>query len=155
MISADILTQTLSTTYACEVVPTVLRPYVTAYVCMCWGAGILLSSGVVRAVAGIEGNLAWKLPFVLQWIWPIPLIIGCWFAPESPWNSVRRGKYDEARDSLKRLRKGTPEIEREVDATLAYIRYTTSLELNETADAKFLDCFRGTNLRRTEIVSAT
>lgn len=121
---------------------------------MCWGAGILLSSGVVRAVAGIEGNLAWKLPFVLQWIWPIPLFIGCYFAPESPWNSVRRGKYDEARDSLKRLRKGTPEMEREVNATLAYIRYTTNLELNETADAKFLDCFRGTNLRRTEIVSA-
>lgn len=49
--------QTLSTSYASEVVPTVLRPYVTAYVCMCWGAGILLSSGVVRAVAELEGDL--------------------------------------------------------------------------------------------------
>lgn len=68
---------------------------------------------------------------------------------------MRRGKIDQARNSLKRLRKGTPDMEREVDATLAYIRYTTSLELNETEDAKFLDCFRGTNLRRTEIVSAT
>ena len=46
-------------------------------------------------------------------------------------------------------------MEREVDASLAYIRYTTSLEANETADAKLLDCFRGTNLRRTEIVSPT
>ncbi len=64
----NVFKQTLSTTYACEVVPTVLRPYVTAYVCMCWGAGILLSSGVVRAVAGISGDLAWKLPFVLQWV---------------------------------------------------------------------------------------
>src|ERR1700750_2358067 len=91
-----IFEQTLSTTYACEVVPTVLRPYVTAYVCMCWGAGILLSSGVVRAVAGISGNLAWKLPFVLQWVWPIPLLIGAYLAPESPWNAVRRGKLDEA-----------------------------------------------------------
>lgn len=53
---ADTATQTLSTAYASEVVPTVLRPYVTAYVCMCWGAGILFSSGVARAVLVIEGD---------------------------------------------------------------------------------------------------
>lgn len=48
--------QTLSTSYASEVVPTVLRPYVTAYVCMCWGGGILISSGVARAVLEIDGD---------------------------------------------------------------------------------------------------
>jgi SP family general alpha glucoside:H+ symporter-like MFS transporter len=88
---------------------------------MCWGAGILLSSGVVRAVAGIEGSLAWRLPFVLQWVWPIPLIIGCYIAPESPWNAVRRDKIDEARESLRRLRADSPERELEVEAALAYI----------------------------------
>ncbi|RDW91025.1 hypothetical protein BP5796_02190 [Coleophoma crateriformis] len=143
--------QTLSTTYACEVVPTVLRSYVTAYVCMCWGAGILLSSGVVRAVAGLEGNWGWRLPFVCQWIWPIPLIIGAYFAPESPWNSVRRGKNDEALKNLMRLASDSPNKALEVEATLAYIRYTTDLEKAETANASILDCFRGTNLRRTEI----
>jgi SP family general alpha glucoside:H+ symporter-like MFS transporter len=61
-----IRTKTLSTTYASEVVPTVLRPYVTAYVCMCWGAGILISSGVVRAVVNVNGNLGWRIPFVFQ-----------------------------------------------------------------------------------------
>ncbi len=45
--------QTLSTTYASEVVPTALRPYVTAFA---GGAGIMLSSGVVRAV-NVTGNL--------------------------------------------------------------------------------------------------
>ncbi|KAF4170046.1 hypothetical protein CNMCM6936_005191 [Aspergillus lentulus] len=143
--------QTLSTTYASEVVPTVLRPYVTAYVCMCWGAGILLSSGVVRAVAGIEGDLGWRLPFVLQWVWPIPLFIGAYLAPESPWNAVRRGKVDQARKSLKRLRQDTPEKDREIEATLAYIQHTTKLEQAETENASFLECFKGTNRRRTEI----
>ncbi|PLB47395.1 sugar transporter [Aspergillus steynii IBT 23096] len=143
--------QTLSTTYASEVVPTILRPYVTAYVCMCWGAGILLSSGVVRAVAGIHGDLGWRLPFALQWVWPIPLITVAYWAPESPWNSVRRDDIDQARRSLMRLHPETPNKEHEVDATLAYIRYTTQLEKSETADASFLECFRGTNLRRTEI----
>jgi len=143
--------QTLSTSYAAEVVPTVLRPYVTAYVCMCWGAGILLSSGVVRAVVNVPGNLAWKLPFALQWIWPLPLLLAAYLAPESPWNSVRRGNMDQARKSLMRLRQDTPDKERQVDATLAYIHYTNELEKAETADARFIDCFRGTNLRRTEI----
>lgn len=143
--------QTLSTTYASEVVPTVLRPYVTAYVCMCWGAGILLSSGVVRAVAGIHGDWGWRLPFILQWIWPIPLCIGAYLAPESPWNAVRRDKFDEARDSLMRLRQDTPDKVTEVEATLAYIRHTTAIEKAETQNASFIECFQGTNLRRTEI----
>lgn len=145
--------QTLSTTYACEVVPTVLRPYVTAYVCMCWGAGILLSSGVVRAVYGLSGDLGWRLPFALQLMWPVPLMIAAYFAPESPWNSVRRNKLDEARKSLTRLRQDTPQRELEVEAALAYIRHTTALEKEETANASFWECFQGTNLRRTEIVS--
>ena len=145
--------QTLSTSYASEVVPTVLRPYVTAYVCMCWGAGILLSSGVVRAVANVPGDLGWKLPFAIQWVWPVPLFLLAYFAPESPWNAIRRGKPELARESLTRLRQDTPERAQHVESTLAYIQYTTELEKAETADANFVDCFKGTNLRRTEIVS--
>lgn len=121
---------------------------------MCWGAGILLSSGVVRAVAGIDGDLGWRLPFVLQWIWPIPLFIGAYFAPESPWNAVRRDKIDLARESLMRLRGDSPNKELEVEAALAYIRHTTAIEKAETVDASFMECFQGTNLRRTEIVSS-
>lgn len=143
--------QVLSTSYASEVVPTVLRPYVTAYVCMCWGAGILLSSGIVRAVASIPGDMAWRLPFALQWMWPVPLFIAAYFAPESPWNAVRREKYDVAKQSLMRLRQDTPDKERDVDAALAYITYTTKLEKSETESASFLECFQGANLRRTEI----
>ena len=120
---------------------------------MCWGAGILLSSGVVRAVAGVSGDLGWRLPFALQWIWPVPLFIAAYFAPESPWNSVRRNNLDEARKSLMRLRQDSLEKELEVEAALAYIQHTTALEKAETADASFWECFQGTNLRRTEIVS--
>lgn len=120
---------------------------------MCWGGGILLSSGVVRAVAGVSGDLGWKLPFMIQWVWPLPLFIGAYLAPESPWNAVRRNKIDLARASLKRLRQDNPDQGVEVEAALAYIRHTTQLELAETANATFLECFKGTNLRRTEIAS--
>jgi MFS transporter, SP family, general alpha glucoside:H+ symporter len=134
-------------------VPTVLRPFVTAYVCLCWGCGILLSSGVLRAVLNLEGNLGWRLPFALQWCWPVPLAIIAFFAPESPWNAVRRGKLDLAKKSLMRLRSDSPTKEDDVEASLAYIRHTTELEMAVTESASFWECFRGTNLRRTEIVS--
>ncbi|KAK4553811.1 hypothetical protein LTR86_008986 [Recurvomyces mirabilis] len=143
--------QTLSTTYACEIVPTVLRPYVTSWVCMCWGTGILLSSGVIRAIVTVPGDLAWRLPFALQWVWPVPLLIGTYFAPESPWSAVRRNRMDLARKSLRRLLPKSADKEQKVEAQLGYIRYTTELERAETEGARFIDCFKGTNLRRTEI----
>ncbi|KAE8328078.1 general substrate transporter [Aspergillus sergii] len=143
--------QTLSTSYASEVVPSVLRPYVTTYVCLCWGAGKLLSSGVIRAVSNIKGDLGWQIPFFLQWIWPVPLFISAYLAPESPWNAVRRGKLDLARKSLTRLTRDTPERTGEVEAALAYIKHITALEEAETAEGRLIECFRGSNLRRTEI----
>ncbi|WVR07711.1 hypothetical protein IAU60_004753 [Kwoniella sp. DSM 27419] len=143
--------QTCSTSYASEVVPTVLRPYVTAFVCMCWGAGILLSSGVIRAMVAVDGNIAWRLPFALQWVWPVPLFLVAYFCPESPWNAVRRGKLDLARKSLRALRKKSETTDQDIEAIVAYIDHTTRMERAETAGASYLECFKGTNLRRTEI----
>jgi hypothetical protein len=48
--------QTLTTAYASEVCPIQLRGYLTAYVNLCWGAGILLSSGVVKATEPIGSD---------------------------------------------------------------------------------------------------
>lgn len=48
--------QTLTTAYASEVCPIQLRGYLTAYVNLCWGIGILLSSGVVKATLNIESD---------------------------------------------------------------------------------------------------
>lgn len=143
--------QTLSTAYACEVVPTCLRPLVTGWVCMCWGAGIVLSSGVVRAVINVQGDLGWRLPFMLQWVWPVPLAIAAFLAPESPWNAVRRGNYDQARKSLMRLRASDDKGETSVNNIMAYMVHVTRLEKAETAGAGYAECFRGTNRRRTEI----
>lgn len=97
--------------------------------------------------------MGWRLPFLLQWVWPLPLFIGAWFAPESPWNAVRRGKLEVAKTSLLRLSAESETKERDAEATLAYIQHTTEIEKAETEGATFWDCFKGTNLRRTEIVS--
>lgn len=143
--------QTLSTTYASEVIPMVLRPYVTSFVCMCWGWGIFISSGVVRGTLELNSNWAWRLPFALQWIWPVPLFIIYLFAPESPWFLVRKGRYEEAKAALRRLRNQSISSDVEINRTLALLIHTINLEDQESAGASYVECFKGINLRRTEI----
>ena len=55
---------------------------------MCWGTGGFLSSGVLRGSLSLPGDMAWKLPFGLQWIWPVPLLVAAYFAPESEYDNV-------------------------------------------------------------------
>ncbi|KAJ9110617.1 hypothetical protein QFC19_001446 [Naganishia cerealis] len=83
--------------------------------------GIVLSSGVVRAVINVQGDLGWRLPFMLQWVWPVPLAIAAFLAPESPWNAIRRGNYGQARKSLMRLRASDSIGDESVTNTMAYM----------------------------------
>lgn len=77
--------QTLTTSYAVEVCPVALRAYLTTYVNMMWGLGQLISVGVLRAMLSRKDEWSYRIPFALQWMWPVPLIVGICFAPESPW----------------------------------------------------------------------
>jgi hypothetical protein len=63
--------------------------------------GLFLAAGVVRASITIESNwgecswqalcrgcgsdcvIGWRIPFMIQWVWPVPLLILAFFAPES------------------------------------------------------------------------
>ncbi|CAI4394887.1 ALI_collapsed_G0028980.mRNA.1.CDS.1 [Saccharomyces cerevisiae] len=79
--------QGLTVSYASEVCPLALRYYMTSYSNMCWLFGQIFASGIMKNSQKHLGDsdLGYKLPFALQWIWPAPLIIGIFFAPESPW----------------------------------------------------------------------
>jgi SP family general alpha glucoside:H+ symporter-like MFS transporter len=80
------------------------------------------------------------------------LIIGISFAPESPWLLVRKGKIDQARKALLRLTSPKRNPTFNVEQTLAMMQHTTELERELTTGASYWDCFRGANLRRTEVV---
>jgi len=101
----------------------------------------------------MEGQWAYRIPFGLQWIWPVPIFIICYFAPESPWWLVRNNKIDEARAALLKLtsKKNTAF---NVDDTVAMMIHTNELEIQQSAQAEgttYQDCFKGIDLRRTEI----
>jgi MFS transporter, SP family, general alpha glucoside:H+ symporter len=144
--------QTLTITYASEVCPVALRGYLTTYVNFCWGLGQEIGIGVIKSMLGRTDQWAYRIPYALQWMWPVPLFIGIFLAPESPWWLVRKGRIEDAKNALLRLTSLNRETEFDADETIAMMVHTTTLEEKITAGASYLDCFKGTDRRRTEIV---
>ena len=75
-----------------------------------------------------------------------------YFAPESPWWLVRHGKLDEAEKSVRRL--ASKEMKERAHETVANMVRTNQMEMDfaqSHGQGSWLDLFRGTNLRRTEI----
>lgn len=148
--------QTITTAYASEVTPVVLRPYLTTYVNLCWVIGQLIASGVLRGMLS-EGKSqwGWRIPYALQWVWPIPIIVGCILAPESPWWLVRHGRYEDAKRALLRLTTPSADPSFNPDQTIAMMEHTNEIEKEISSGTSYFDCFKGTDLRRTEIVCIT
>ncbi|OTA90408.1 hypothetical protein M434DRAFT_370334 [Hypoxylon sp. CO27-5] len=144
--------QTLTITYASEVCPVALRGYLTTYVNFCWGIGQMIGIGVIMGNLWRTDEWAYRIPYALQWMWPVPLIIGIFFAPESPWWLVRKGRNEDAKRSLLRLTSLDKETDFDADETVAMMVHTSALEQKITEGASYLDCFKGVDRRRTEIV---
>lgn len=147
--------QTLTTAYAAEICPTAMRGYLTTWVSMCWGCGSFLAAGILRASLQLPDDWAWRMPYVLQWAWPAPLFIVGFLAPESPWHLVRTGNFEQAAKVLKRLARKGHLSDLQVAAEIALIKHTNEKEKEDAAHGSWLDCFKGVNLRRTEIACAT
>ncbi|KAI0513104.1 general alpha-glucoside permease [Xylaria bambusicola] len=147
--------QTMTTAYAAEVCPVPLRHYLTAYVNLCWIIGQFISSGVLVGLVSRTDVWGYKIPFAIQWVWPIPIAIGTYLAPESPWWCIRYGKKERAEQSLKRLARSSGFSQREADAAMALMIYTDEMEKQVASGTTYLDCFKGVNLRRTEIICMT
>lgn len=150
--------QTLTVSYASEVCPTVLRLYLTTYVNVCWVFGQLISSCILKGMLSSTMKDSWKVPFGIQWIWPIPIAIGVYFAPESPWWLCKTGQYDAAKKSIMRLlteNDQLPNKEFMADAMVDKIKMTIKEEQAVSKGISYLDCFKKENLRRTRIASMT
>lgn len=143
---------TIGPAYASELLPLALRPYLTAYTNMCFAIGQFVAAGVVQSMVGRTGQWSYRIPFAIQWIWPAPLMLVAWFMPESPWWLSRNGRHAEAEKTILRIsRVGEQSAKNKV----AMMIKTNNVEKELVAGSSYIDCFRGTNLRRTEIACVT
>jgi len=135
--------------YCAEVSPLALRGITTGSVNLWIVIGQFLSNCVIQGTGNRTDKYAYRIPFALQWIFPLILLVGLPFAPESPWWLVRRGRIEDAQAIITRLGGAT------VDANLIVqsIKETIELEERQAANTTYGDCFRGVNRRRTIIAS--
>ncbi|KUL89273.1 hypothetical protein ZTR_03737 [Talaromyces verruculosus] len=103
-----------------------LRGYLTTCINMMWGVGQLLATAVLRALLSCIA-----------------------FAPESPWRLVQEDRYNEARKSLRRLDFAPSDAE--LDNAIAMLRHGDDIDKELVAGTSYLDCFKGINLRKSEI----
>jgi SP family general alpha glucoside:H+ symporter-like MFS transporter len=75
---------TMAPAYASEICPMALRGYLSVYVNLCWAFGQLISAGVQSAFSDGSSQWSYRIPFAIQWAWPIPLAAILYLAPESP-----------------------------------------------------------------------
>lgn len=71
------------------------------------------------------------------------------FAPESPYWLVRQDRKEDAKAALIKLT--SPKHRPDLDQVLIMIEQTNLLEQELESTTNYMDCFRGANLRRTEI----
>ncbi|KAK5114076.1 hypothetical protein LTR85_010382 [Meristemomyces frigidus] len=137
-----------SPTYASEVVPMVLRGACTATLQMSWSIGSIIVAGATYAYNQRNDERAWRVPLALQWLFPTPLLILVFFAPESPWWLIRHGRKEEALRSINRLGRNS---KTEDEDTFAMMERTVEIELEHGGSLSLLDLVKGTDLRRTLI----
>jgi len=130
-------------------VPIQLRAPATQMLQMFWAIGSIIVGGVTYSYHAYETPAAYRVPIAVQWLFPTPLAILLFFAPESPWWLTRKGRHEEAAKSVARLGRKTRTNTTEVVSMMRRV-----VEMEKTAKSpSHLEMFKGTDLRRTIIVS--
>lgn len=88
-----------------------------------------------------KNNSPKRVPIGLQIGWALIVIFGALMVPESPRFLVIRGRIDDARASLARLRSASADSE-EVNTELEEIQGNYEYELS-LGDTSYVECFRG------------
>ncbi|KAM7211022.1 alpha-glucosides permease MPH3 [Rhypophila decipiens] len=135
--------------YCSEIVPIQLRAPATQMLQMFWAIGAIIVGGVCYVYEGKMESSAYRIPIALQWMFPTPLAVLLYMAPESPWWLVRKGRLEEAAKSVRRL--GSSKVTTNPEESVAMMRRTIDLEKTDK-EPSLVELFRGTDLYRTLIV---
>ncbi|KAF1837859.1 general substrate transporter [Decorospora gaudefroyi] len=134
--------------YCSEITPIQLRAPATQMLQMFWAIGAIIVNGVTYHYNTFDDPKAYRIPIALQWMFPTPLAILIYMAPESPWWLVRKGKLEQAENAVGRLGRRS---RLNVSEAVAMMKRTIDLE-KSLKDPNLLELFKGTDLYRTAIV---
>ncbi|KAK8203605.1 hypothetical protein M8818_005255 [Zalaria obscura] len=135
--------------YCSEIVPIKLRAPATQMLQMFWAIGSIIVGAVTYRYNGRLDSSAYKIPIALQWMFPTPLAILIFCAPESPWWLVRKGRLEEAAHSVARLGRKSRLLNPK--ESVAMMRRVIDLETSQKSPSP-IELFKGVDLYRTLIV---
>ncbi|KAL4954557.1 general substrate transporter [Aspergillus filifer] len=113
---------------------------------------------VSQGASYIEGKWQWWLPIVAQYIFPLILIAGWAFFPESPYWLIRRENLTRAKNELRKVYGANDDAFYDIEIRRMEEEVRIASEIQRTTDrqtflgidiAAELDCFTGTNRKRT------
>jgi SP family general alpha glucoside:H+ symporter-like MFS transporter len=136
----------LGPAYISEILPVCLRGIGLSCNNLVQVLGSLIGIGILRGTENRTDKWSYKVPFITEYAFPCIFIIGAFLAPETPWFLVKKGRYEEASKSLSRTGYAG-----DLDNTLSLMKETILFEDEVSKGSTYLDCFRGTDLRRTLI----
>lgn len=141
--------ESLSTSYACDVAPAALRPYLVTFNNMCWITGQLLAQGLLRAFINSTDLNSYKTVLALQWTWPPLLMFIIFRMPESPiWLAIRAKDESKTLHALRKIA-SVPHKEEDILANYQRILSTDEQEKQGRGNTTWAQCFRGSDLKRT------
>ncbi|KAL2074546.1 hypothetical protein VTL71DRAFT_8324 [Oculimacula yallundae] len=135
--------------YCAEIVPMRLRAPATQMLQMFWAIGAIIVGGITYHYQSKKDASSYRVPIALQWMFPTPLAILMFIAPESPWWLVRKGRLAEAEKAVARL--GRKSAGDDPKDAVAMMRRTIDNE-KSIKQPSLIELWKGRDLYRTLIV---
>ncbi|KAF4877988.1 High-affinity glucose transporter SNF3 [Colletotrichum siamense] len=111
--------------------------------------GNVLACAISLGTSKYADSRSWRITIAFQLVLALTVFVGVIFCPESPLLLARKNKIAEARRALAILRNAdtnSPEVD---EAILEIETHIADQHVN--GSARFVECFQGTDLRRTLI----
>jgi MFS transporter, SP family, general alpha glucoside:H+ symporter len=138
----------LCVAYVAEVSPLSIRAVATGCCNLAQTIGPFIGSIMGNFVGTWTTEWSYKSLFVAQWGFAIFALVAQPFMPESPWFYLKHGHEDKARKSLQRLYSNDEDAENHLKVLKITLEEANTLN---SAGGSYIDCFKGTNRRRTLI----
>lgn len=144
--------QTMTQTYISEIVPQQLRgsilPLFPAFNLL----GNIVGSVIVQIQMDVVGRNSYRVLFATQWAFSVIPLIASFVIPESPAWLLRKGKVERARRNNQRLEHSKRLPNAHILSFNKLQKTIAQEKVKSGENIRYVDCFRGTDFRRTGLV---